>query len=77
MYLGSTESIKSFIENGQGAGVVSKFAIERELAKGIFRIIKTPGLQFTRQFYFIMPQGGEPAGITKLFFNHIENRYNI
>ena len=77
MYLGSTESIKSFIENGQGAGVVSKFAIERGLAKGIFRIIRTPRLQFTRHFYFIMPQGGEPAGVTKLFFNYVEKHYNI
>lgn len=71
MFLGSTEAIKSFVKTGNGAGIVSRFAIEPELSGGIFRRVATPGLKFDRQFYFVSQQGPEPTGLVKLFLNFL------
>lgn len=77
MFLGSTEAIKSFIKTGNGVGIISRFALEQELANGIFKLINAPHLKFQRQFYFISPQGPEPTGLTKLFLNFLHQHYNL
>lgn len=77
MYLGSTEAIKSYVKTGKGVGIVSRFAIEQELANGVFKQISSPGLKFHRQFYFITPKGPEPMGLTKLFLNFLHTHYNL
>jgi len=77
MYLGSTETIKSFIEHGNGAGIVSGFALSDEITRGVFRKIDTPGIKFMRQFYFVLPQGQESTGVTKLFLNFVNRHYNL
>lgn len=77
MFLGSTEAIKSFVKTSNGAGIVSRFAIEQELAAGIFRKVNTTGLQFKRQFYFVSPQGPEPTGLAKLFYDFLLKQYNL
>ncbi len=76
MYLGSTEAIKTFIKTGNGAGIVSRFAIENELNEKQFRQIATPEISFKRQFYFIFPQGPEPTGFTKLFCDFLSMSHN-
>lgn len=40
MHLGSTESIKSFLRYSRCMGIVSIFAVERELKEGLFRIVE-------------------------------------
>jgi len=77
MYLGSTEAIKSYIKTGEGAGIVSRFAIAQELDSKIFRIISTPNLKFERQLYFISAKGPEPGGLSKTFVNFISKQYNL
>lgn len=77
MFLGSTEAIKSFVKTGDGVGIASRFAIEQELSSGIFRVINTENIKFNRQFYFISPKGPEPVGLTKLFLNFLQKRYNV
>jgi len=77
MYLGSTEAIKSFVKTGEGAGIVSRFAIEQELNSRIFRIIGVENLKFERQLYFISPKGPEPVALPKIFINFIQKRYNL
>lgn len=77
MYLGSTEAIKSYIKTGEGAGIVSRFAIQHELESGLFRTIEVSALRFERQLYFISPKGPEPAGIAKTFINFIKKQYNL
>lgn len=77
MYLGSTEAIKSYIKTGDGAGIVSRFAIQQELESEIFRVVEMPSLKFERQLYFISPKGPEPAGIAKTFVNFIKKQYNL
>lgn len=77
MYLGSTEAIKSFVRSGDGVGIVSRFAIEQDLQQSIFKVIEPKGLKFERQFFFIYPQGPEPSGLAKLFFNFLHKHYNL
>jgi LysR family transcriptional regulator, transcriptional activator of the cysJI operon len=77
MFLGSTEAIKTFIKTGNGAGIVSRFAIENELNEKQFRQIATPEISFLRQFFFIFPQGPDPSGSTKLFHNFLLKLYNL
>jgi LysR family transcriptional regulator, transcriptional activator of the cysJI operon len=77
LFLGSTEAIKSYIGTGNGVGIVSRYAIERELSNNVFRCIITPELQFKRQFYFISPTGPEPTGLVKLFIDFVQPHYNL
>lgn len=74
MHLGSTEAIKSFVTTGKALGIVSRFAVERQIASGIFRLINVNGLKFYRQFYFISPKGPEPVGLSKLFLNFLQQQ---
>lgn len=59
MYLGSTESIKSFLRFSHSMGIVSIAALSRELKEGSFRIVDIDGLQFKRHFCFVSAQGQE------------------
>lgn len=59
MYLGSTESIKSFLRFSHSMGIVSIAALSRELKEGRFRIVDIDGLQFKRHFCFVSAQGQE------------------
>ena len=59
MYLGSTESIKSFLRYSHSMGIVSITALAKELKEGSFRIVDIAGLQFKRHFCFVSAQGQE------------------
>ena len=59
MYLGSTESIKSFLRYSDCMGIVSVFAVDRELRSGEFRVVDVDGLRFKRHFCFVSVQGQE------------------
>ena len=66
MYLGSTESIKLFLENTDCMGIVSIRSISKELASGTFRVIEIKGMQMMREFCFVHQQGQE-GGLSQVF----------
>lgn len=66
MYLGSTESIKLFLENADCMGIVSIRSISKELASGTFRVIEIKGMQMMREFCFVHQQGQE-GGLSQVF----------
>lgn len=66
MYLGSTESIKLFLENTDCMGIVSVRSIYKELAAGTFRVIEIRGMQMLREFCFVHQQGQE-GGLSQVF----------
>ncbi len=68
MHLGSTESIKSFLKNSNCVGLVSVHAISKEIARGEFQVIDIDGLDITRTFHFILPQG-EQNGMADMFID--------
>ncbi len=66
MYLGSTESIKLFLENSECMGLVSVRSIARELAAGLFKVIDIRYLEMQREFSFARLQG-EESGLSQVF----------
>lgn len=65
LYLGSTESIKLFLEHTDCIGIVSIRSISRELLSGTFRVIEIKGMPMLREFCFVQPQGQE-SGLSQV-----------
>ncbi|MDP4278424.1 MAG: LysR family transcriptional regulator [Bacteroidota bacterium] len=59
MQLGSTESIKRFLEKTDCMGVVSIRSISRELMSGAFKVIEIKELAMQRDFSFVCLHGNE------------------
>lgn len=59
LYLGGTESIKSFLRCSDSLGIVSLQAVAPELRRGDFKIIDIKGMQIKRHFCFVHLQGQE------------------
>lgn len=76
MYLGSTESIKLFLEHTDCMGIVSIRSIRRELVSGEFRVVEIKGMPMMREFDFVQLQGQE-AGISNLFVQFSMNHNKI
>lgn len=66
MYLGSTESIKLFLEHTDCLGVVSIRSVSRELYAGRLRVVEVKGLEMKREFNFAQLQGKE-SGLSQVF----------
>lgn len=66
MYLGSTESIKLFLEHTDCLGIVSVRSITRELYSGQLRVVEIKGMPMLRDFSFAQPQGQE-SGLAQVF----------
>jgi DNA-binding transcriptional LysR family regulator len=66
MQLGSSESIKSYLQHSNCLAFLSVHAILPELQKREFAIIDVKGLQIERYFYFIQQQG-LPETLSDLF----------
>ena len=66
MYLGSTESIKLFLEKANCMGIVSIRSISRELVSGVFRVVEIRDLPMLRDFSFVQQQGQE-GGLSQVF----------
>ena len=66
MYLGSTESIKLFIEHADCMGIVSIRSVHKELVAGNLRVIEIKGMPMQREFNFVQLQGQE-GGLSQVF----------
>jgi LysR family transcriptional regulator, transcriptional activator of the cysJI operon len=64
-YLGSTESIKTFLASTNYISFVSIHAVKKEIAQGEFQIIDVDNLEITRTFHFIYPQGQQNGLVDK------------
>lgn len=76
LHLGSTESIKHFLETSDGMGIVSEKAIEKELLLSRLKIVNLENIPFPRQFRFVYPSG-PLSGLCELFVNFALRHYNI
>jgi DNA-binding transcriptional LysR family regulator len=65
--LGSTEAIKSLVIGGLGVGFFSCWEIQQEIATGLVRQIKIPGLRIQRMFSWALPSG-ELGGLPGEFY---------
>lgn len=75
MMLGSTEAIKSFLENYDCIGFVSIAAVAEPISRGEFKIIEIPEMEILRQFYFVYPVG-VASGMATSFMNFAKHAYN-
>lgn len=66
IYLGSTESIKLFLEHTDCMGIVSIRSVYKELAAGDLRVIEIKGMSMQREFNFVQLQGQE-GGLSQVF----------
>lgn len=66
MYLGSTESIKLFLQHYDCMGIISIRSIQEELKTQKLQVIEINGMSITREFEFIELQGHE-NDISQLF----------
>ncbi len=53
MYLGSTEAIKTAVENGLGVSVISGWAVQKELRFGMLKALSFTDVRFLRDFSLI------------------------
>lgn len=51
--LGSTDSVKQALRTGLGASILSRFAVQDELKRGVLAEIKIKGLKMVRNFYLV------------------------
>ena len=75
MYLGSTESIKLFLEHTDCLGIVSIRSITRELYSGQLRVVEIKGMPMLRDFSFAQPQGQE-SGLAQVFMQFAMHNNN-
>src|SRR5262245_35103322 len=66
MELDSTEAIESAVEVGLGVGVVSRWALTKELELGVPKITPVDGIRVTRHFTLISRSGPDPKQMLKL-----------
>lgn len=75
LHLGSTEAIKSFLDNFEGIALVSAKAIEKELLLNTLKIVPVKNLSIKRHFRIALPPGPQRT-IPSHFVNFLLH-YNI
>ena len=68
--LGSTESIKTYLEHVDALGVMSRRAVEKELKSGTLKIIPFPEISLKRYFRFCYLQG-HPSSLGQQFIRFV------
>lgn len=71
MQLGSTESIKLFLENSDALAIVSVRAVARELMSGVFKVIDVTDFSAERMFSFVQLMG-QSGGLEDSFMRYTE-----
>ncbi len=71
MQLGSTESIKLFLENSDALAIVSVRAVTRELMSGVLKVIDITDFSAERMFSFVQLQG-QSGGLEESFIRYMQ-----
>lgn len=72
--LGSTESIKLFLENTDCLGIVSIQAVKNEITAGKFKIIDVTNFECERMFLLVQSQG-KAGGLEENFIRYITGQF--
>lgn len=75
MTLGSSESIKNYLDRSEAFSFISISAITNEITSGKLKIINIEGFNPERYFYFIRPQG-ESSNTYSFLKKHFLRFYN-
>lgn len=71
--LGSTAAVKEAACQGLGATVLSKLAVEKELANGALQQVKLRGLKMLRDFYLVHHKQRTMPGRYQAFIRHLQH----
>jgi DNA-binding transcriptional LysR family regulator len=71
MYLGSTESIKMFLQHADCMGIVSVRSIQNELKEGMLQVVEIENMRMMRNFDFVQLQGTE-GGLLQQFITYAQ-----
>jgi DNA-binding transcriptional LysR family regulator len=74
--LGGTEALKNFLLDDTCIGFLPLRSVTKELKSGSLVRLQIPGLQITREFYFVQRQGSENDKINNLFIKMAQQHYN-
>lgn len=72
LYLGSTESIKFFLEHADCMGIVSFRSVYKELLAGTLRVIEIKDMPMLRDFCFVQLHGDD-GGVSQTFTRFAEH----
>ena len=72
--LGSTAAVKEAARQGLGTTILSKLAVENDLADGALQQIKIKGLAMTRDFYLVHHKQRTMPNRYRAFLHHLQNR---
>jgi DNA-binding transcriptional LysR family regulator len=72
--LGSTAAVKEAARQGLGVTILSKLAVENDLADGTLQQIKIKGLAMTRDFYLVHHKQRTMPSRYQAFLHHLQNR---
>jgi len=76
MYLGSSESIKSYLKDKESASFLSRHTILDELVSGELGVLDINNFHINRDFNYIHKQGHKSA-LSQLFLNFLQHHYNM
>lgn len=66
LYLGSTESIKRFVQHTNALGIVSHLAVREDIDSGKLKEVELKGVEMNREFSFVSLQA-DLIGLPKVF----------
>jgi DNA-binding transcriptional LysR family regulator len=69
--LGSTEAIKSAVENGLGYAFLSHWACKKERALKTLKPVSIPKFRITRNFYILQTKESENASLVQRFIGYL------
>lgn len=73
MYFQGTEPVKKAVESNLGAAIVSRAAVEREVAAGALRAMPIADLELKRPFVMFYRQGKYFGPMARDFMDHMRN----
>ena len=74
MEIGTQESVKRAVEANLGISILSKMAIEKEIASDTLKEVKIEGLDFKRKFYLVFSRVKHLSPATRAFIEFIESK---
>ena len=74
MYMGSTESIKSYLHHAPCAAFISLHAVHREIEAGEFVILPVKNFKLVRKLHFTYLQGQQDK-LAQLFIRFTRNNF--
>ena len=71
--LGSNEAIKQAVAGGLGLAIISKHALNPNLASEGLQILAVDNFPILSNWWIIYPQGKRLSPIAKVFFEHLQD----